>query len=111
MRAVLRLSEKTPLFFGIKMDGSLRRRIEGLTGADRRYVSSEGSEFLRICRLGEDDYIGKVVNERFSTERVDDIRRNVLSILQRLSPDTRFPAQLEVFACDPEAVEVRAENE
>jgi hypothetical protein len=25
----------------------------------------------------------------------------VLSILQRLFPDVRFPAQLDIFACEP----------
>lgn len=79
------------------MDGALRRRIESLTGTDRRYVSSDDSTFLRVLRLGEDDYIGKLVTERMTTDRVDDVRRNVLSILQRLSPDTRFPAQLEIL--------------
>ena len=97
----MNLSERYPIFIGHKMDNSLRRRIEGLTGVDRRYVSSEDSTFLRIVRLGEDEYIGKVLHERLSTDRVDDVRRNVLSILQRLCPDVRFPAQLEILVCDP----------
>lgn len=83
------------------MDNSLRRRIEALTGVERRYVSTDDSTFLRICRLGADEYIGKVVDERLATDRVDDVRRNVLSILQRLFPDVRFPAKLDIFACEP----------
>jgi hypothetical protein len=58
------LSDRNPIFIGHKLDNSLRRRIEALTGADRRYVSTEDSTFLRICRLGSDEYIGKVVDER-----------------------------------------------
>lgn len=84
------------------MDGALRRRIETLTGSDRRYVSSDDSTFLRVLRLGEDEYIGKLVAERLTTERIDDIRRNVLSILQRLSPDTRFPVQLDILVGIPD---------
>jgi len=41
-----------------------------------------------------------VIDERLTTERVDDIRRNVLSILQRLCPETRFPAVLDIVPCD-----------
>lgn len=97
---MIQLKDRTPLFVGYKLDTSLRRRLADLTGADRRYVSTEDSTFLRICRLGEDEYVGKVVEEPIATDRVDDIRRNVLSILQRISPETRFPAQLTIFACE-----------
>lgn len=97
---MIRLKDKTPLFVGYKIDGSLRRRLADLTGADRRYVSTDNSTFLRVCRLGEDEYVGKVIEEPIQTDRVDDIRRNVLSILQRISPETRFPAQLTIFACE-----------
>lgn len=97
---MLRLNDRTPLFVGYKVDGSLRRRLADLTGADQRYVSHEDSTFLRICKLGGDEYVGKVIDEPISTERVDDIRRNVLSILQRLSPEARFPHHLTIFACD-----------
>jgi hypothetical protein len=50
------------------------RQLEMLSGPDRKYVSSEDSTFLRVCRLGEHDFIGKVIHERFTTERVDDVR-------------------------------------
>jgi hypothetical protein len=95
------LSERHPIFVGTKMDSSLKRRIEALTGADRRYVSADDSTFLRICTLRGDEYIGKVLHEKLSTDRVDDVRRNVLSILQRLCPDTRFPNHLDILPCEP----------
>ena len=95
------LSDRHPIFVGYKMDGSLRRRLEALTGPERKYIAEDG-DFLRILRLGEDGYVGKVVVERITTDRIDDIRRNVLSILQRLSPDTRFPIHLDILVCDTE---------
>ncbi len=97
---MLELSERYPIFIGYKMDGPLRRRLEALSGPEKRYVSTEDSTFLRICRLGGDEYVGKVIHERISTDRVDDVRRNVLSILQRLCPDVRFPAHFDILACE-----------
>jgi hypothetical protein len=97
---VLLINDRIPLFIGYKVDGSLRRRLADLTGADQRYVSREDSTFLRLCKLGEDEYVGKVIDEPISTDRVDDIRRNVLSILHRLSPEARFPDHLTIFACE-----------
>ena len=96
----MNLNDRQPLFVGIKMDSQVRRRLESITGADKKYVSQDDTTFLTICRVGEDQYVGKVIQERLTTERVDDMRRNVLSILQRLCPDTRFPAVLEILACD-----------
>ena len=97
------LTESQPIFIGCKLDGPMRRQLENLSGPDRKYVSSEDSTFLRVCRLGEHDYIGKVIHERISTDRVDDVRRNVLSILARLFPETRLPVHLDILVCREES--------
>ena len=96
----MKLHDRQPLFVGIKMDSQVRRRLESITGTDKKYVSHDDTTFLTICSLGEDEYVGKVIQERLTTERVDDMRRNVLSILQRLCPETRFPAILDIIPCD-----------
>jgi len=97
----VKLSDRQPLFIGFKLDGSLRRRVDTLTGPDRKYVSDHDSTFLTLCKLGEDVYVGKLIEEKLTTDRVDDVRRNVLSILQRLFPDVRLPVQLDIFPCTP----------
>jgi hypothetical protein len=99
---LLRLLDTQPIFVGFKMDSALGRQLDGLTGPDRQYVSTESSDYLRICVLGKDRYVGKLIHERLTTERVDDIKRNVLSILTRLCPETRFPQKLEILACGME---------
>ena len=91
------LSEGHPIFVGMKMDGTLRRLLRGLEGSDRRYVSDDDPAFLMICRLGDQEYVGKRVDDRLTTDRIDDVRRNVLSILQRLCPDVRLPAHFEIL--------------
>ena len=100
----MEISDRLAIFVGFKMDGQMRRRMESIEGPDRKYVSTEDSTFLRICRMGEDSYVGKVIHEPLSTDRVDDIRRNVLSILQRLCPDTRLPTSMDIVPCVPETV-------
>lgn len=99
----MKLLDRQRLFIGTKMDSQIRRRLESVTGSEKKYVSREETTFLTICRLGEDEYVGKVIDDALTTERVDDIRRNVLSILQRLCPETRFPATLDIYPCDPSA--------
>jgi len=98
------LSEGNPIFVGFKLDSSLRRQIESLDGPDRKYVSLENSTFLRLCSKGADLYVGKVIEKGFTTDRVDDVRRNILSIMQRLCPDIRLPDKMDIWACHPPAI-------
>jgi len=73
--------------------------LESLGASDRKYVSDEGSTFLRLCTIGEDIYVGKLIHEALATDRVDDIRRNILSILRKLGPAVPLPTTLRIFAC------------
>jgi hypothetical protein len=96
------LSDRHRLFVGFKLDGSLRHQLRSLSGPDTQYVGEGETAFLRLCKRGNDTYVGKVVEERLTTDRVDDVRRNVLSIIARLCPDTRLPRELEIWVCEPE---------
>ena len=100
----MELSEGNPIFVGFKLDSSLRRQLESLSGPDSKYVSYENSTFLRLCTRGQDLYVGKVIENGFTTDRVDDVRRNILSIMQRLCPDVRLPDQMDIWACHPPAI-------
>ncbi len=96
---MLELLVDEPIFIGFKAGRALRHVLESLGNADKKYVSSEDSGFLRLCSNGEDLYVGKVVHEALATDRVDDIRRNILSILRKLGPAVPLPTTLRIFAC------------
>ena len=89
-----------PIFIGFKADNNLRQRLESLSDIDKKYFSPEDSTFLRLCRVGEDIYVGKLVDESLTTDRVEDIRRNVLSIMQKIAGGVvRLPTHLRILAC------------
>ena len=96
---MLELLVDEPIFIGFKAGRALVQVLESLGNADKKYVSSEGSTFLRLCSIGEDLYVGKLVHEALATDRVDDIRRNILSILRKLGPAVPLPTTLRIFAC------------
>lgn len=95
----MELSADHALFVGFRLEGSLRHQLDAVQGPDRKYVSREDTTFLTIVRHGDELYVGKVVEDRLTTDRVDDVRRNVLSIVARLCPETRIPTVLEVWPC------------
>ena len=88
-----------PIFIGFKVDNRLRERLQSLTDLDKNYVSAEGSAFLQICGAGEDLYVGKLVNDGLTSDRVDDICRNVASIIKKLGHEGRVPRNLQILAC------------
>jgi hypothetical protein len=88
-----------PIFIGFKADHSLRQHLESLSDIDKKYFSGEDSTFLRVFQVGEDIYVGKLIHESLTTDRVDDIRRNVLSIVRKVGSGVRLPMHLKIFAC------------
>ena len=102
---MLELLIDQPIFIGFKADSSLRQRLEVLSDSDKQYVSIEDPAFLRICRVGDDTYVGKLVSDNLTTDRVEDIRRNVLSIIRRLGHEVRLPVNLKILACSEAKVD------
>lgn len=96
---MLKLLGDHPIFIGFKADPALRHKLEALDPAHQQYFSAQETDFLRLCLLGDDVYVGKLVHEVLTTDRVEDIRRHVLSVLRRLGTEVRLPAHLKIVAC------------
>ena len=96
---LLELLIHQPIFIGFKAGSSLRHQLESLSDSDKQYISAENSTFLRICRVGKDIYVGKLIHESLTTDKVEDIRRNVLSIMRSLGREVRLPSNLQILAC------------
>ena len=96
---MLELLIHQPIFIGFKTDGRLRQQLESLSDPDKKYISAGDSTFLRICRVGEDIFVGKLIHEGLTTDHVDDIRRNVLSMMQKLGHEVRLPTNLKLVIC------------
>lgn len=80
------------------MDNRLREMLESPNDTFSKYVSAEDSTSLRICMVGEDRYVGKLVNDQLTTDRVEDIRRHILSIIRKVGHVARVPSSLRILA-------------
>jgi len=97
----MKLVKDSRLFFGLKIDSKLREALAQAKPGDRRYFEDPESEFLRICEVGEEKWIGKVVPAGLNVTEVEDIQRNIISILRRIAPDVRKPPSLvKIFAIE-----------
>jgi hypothetical protein len=87
----MKLDKGCALFFGTKIDSKLREGLALSKPGDKKYFDGSSDEFLRIMELGEEKdrerWIGKVIKPGPAVTEVDDIQRNILSILlQGTSP-------------------------
>jgi hypothetical protein len=92
----MKLDKSCSLFFGTKIDSKLREGLALSKPGDKKYFDGTSDEFLRVIELGDDKekerWIGKVIKAGPAVTEVDDIQRNILSILRRVAPNARIPA-------------------
>src|ERR1700712_5751122 len=88
----MKLDKSTSLFFATKIDSKLREGLALSKAGDKKYFDGSSEEFLRVLEIEEEKWIGKVIKPGPSVTEIDDIQRNVLSILRRIAPNARIPA-------------------
>jgi hypothetical protein len=92
----MKLDKSCALFFGTKIDSKLREGLALSKPGDKKYFDGSSEEFLRVMEIGDDKdkerWIGKVIKPGPAVTEVEDIQRNILSILRRVAPNARVPA-------------------
>lgn len=103
----MKLDKTSALFFGTRIDSKLREGLALSKPGDKKYFDGTSEEFLRVIEMPDEKWIGKVIRGGLSVTEVDDIQRNVLSILRRVAPNARIPAsQVKIFVIQGVAVAV-----
>lgn len=105
----MKLSKGERLFFGCKIDSKLREALAQAKPGDRRYFEDPNGEFLRVLSFEDERWVGKVMGGGVNVGDVEDIQRNVVSILRRIAPQVRTsPSSIKIFAVsgDVEAVQI-----
>ncbi len=98
----MKLQKDEQLFFGCKIDSKVREALAQARPGDRKYFEGESSEFLRICTFAEERWIGKVLKGGLSVSEIEDLQRNIISILRRISPTIRTSASaIKIFHAIP----------
>ena len=105
----MKLDKTTSLFFATKIDSKLREGLALSKPGDKKYFDGSSEEFLRVMEIGDEKdkerWIGKIIKPGPAVTEVDDIQRNVLSILRRIAPNARIPASaVKIFVLQGHAV-------
>ncbi len=91
----MKLDKTTSLFFATKIDSRLREGLALSKPGDKKYFDGSSEDFLRVLEIGDEKdkerWIGKVIKPGPAVTEVDDIQRNILSILRRVAPNAKIP--------------------
>lgn len=101
----MRVDTQRKLFAGVRIDSRMREQLEKCPQRDRVFFESDDGKYLTVLRGVEETYIGKVLPPATELRTVDDIRRNIWSILQRVCPGRRDEGEVKLFTiAEDEAV-------
>ena len=96
----MRIEPKRKLFVGVKIDNKLRDALEHCPSRDRLYFDGSDPRYLLVVRAVEESFVGKVLEPPVTATSMDDLKRNVISILTRVSGGRRSDDDVKVYALD-----------
>jgi hypothetical protein len=78
------------LFVGIKVSTKLQNELDSPAPGTERYFKNGDLEHLQIVTLGEEKVIGRYVKDGFPVADIDNVSRNVLSIVKLITRGYRL---------------------
>ncbi len=73
------------LFAGIKISSRLKTELDSCAPGTERYFKEGNVEYLRIVSMGEEKLIGRELKDGFPVNEIDNVSRNVRSILRLIT--------------------------
>ena len=96
----MRIESERKLFIGIRIDNKMRDQLEHCPPRDKMYFDGQDPRYLQVLRAVEHSFIGKLVDAGTPAASMDDLKRNILSILTRIAPGRHRDDAVKVFAVD-----------
>ena len=78
------------LFVGIKISKALQTELESPAPGTEFYFQKDNVDYLHIISLGEEKLIGRYVKDGFPAGGIDDVGRNVCSIVKLITRGHRI---------------------
>jgi len=91
------------LFVGIKISTKLQRELDNCARGTERYFKEDKPESLQIVTFGEDKLIGRFLDDGFPVSSIDDVSRNVRSVVTLITSGYRIPDDSIRIYADPGA--------
>ncbi|MGH7773512.1 MAG: hypothetical protein ACREQA_14905 [Candidatus Binatia bacterium] len=77
------------LFVGMKISANLQADLDNCVRGTEHYLKEDKPEALQIVTLGAEKLIGRFLRDGFPVSDIDNVSRNVRSIVQLVAPRYR----------------------
>ncbi len=89
-------------FLGLKITPKLQDGLDKCNPNDKFYFKDNNPDLLQIITIDVDKYIGKVLEQGIEYAKIEDICRNIISIIHKLCPDIPVSINsIKFFASEP----------
>ncbi len=78
------------LFVGIKISTKLQSELDHCEPGTERYFKKDNVEYLQIVTLGGEKLIGRFLKDGFPVSDIDNVSRNVCSIVKLITRGNRI---------------------
>lgn len=78
------------LFVGIKISAKLQRELDNYARGTERYFREDRPEYLQVVTLGAEKLIGRFLQDGFPANDIDNVSRNVRSIITLITRGCRI---------------------
>jgi hypothetical protein len=96
----MRIEPERKLFVGLRVDNKMRDQLRNCPQKDKHYVDGTNPDYLVQIRAVEDTYIGKIIDAGAPAVSMEDLKRNIMSILNRVAPGRHREDAVKLFALD-----------
>ncbi len=79
------------LFVGMKISKQLQNGLDNPAPGTDRYFKEDNAEYLRVINIGEEKLIGRFLKDGFPVAELDNVSRNVCSIVRLITGGQRIP--------------------
>ena len=78
------------LFVGIKVSSALQNELNSPAPGTKYYFEGNTPDYLQVVNLGDDKLIGRYVKDGYPAAAIDDVSRNVCSIIRLITRGRRI---------------------
>jgi|GEM_PF-3612192 len=96
----MRIEQERKLFVGLRIDNKTREQLATCAPRDKHFVDGTNPDYLTQLRGTEDAYIGKIIEPGAPAMGMEDLKRNIMSILNRVAPGRHREDSIKIFAID-----------
>jgi hypothetical protein len=96
----MRIEPERKIFIGLRIDNKMRDQLANCAQRDRQYIDGSNPDYLTQLRAVEDSFIGKILEPGTPAVSMEDLKRNIMSILNRIAPGRHREDSVKVFALD-----------